>query len=59
MSVPDRLDAIEASQRRIEAMLGQLLDMLAAEGFEEEEDEPMLTLDGDAVGGQRNGLEPL
>lgn len=42
---------------RIEAKLDALLDALADEG--EETEQPQLTLDGEAVGGERDDSQPL
>jgi hypothetical protein len=42
---------------RIEAKLDALLDALADEG--EEMEQPELTLDGEAVGGERDDTQPL
>lgn len=42
---------------RIEAKLDALLEALADEG--EEMDQPQLTLDGEAVGGERDNSQPL
>jgi len=49
-SQPSQLD-------RIEAKLDALLDALADEG--EEVERPELTLDGEAVGGERDDSQPL
>jgi hypothetical protein len=49
-SEPTQLD-------RIEAKLDALLDALADEG--EEMEQPELTLDGEAVGGERDDTQPL
>ena len=42
---------------RIEAKLDALLEALADEG--EETEQPVLTLDGEAVGGERDDSQPL
>lgn len=42
---------------RIEAKLDALLEALADEG--EETEQPVLTLDGEAVGGERDDTQPL
>lgn len=52
-----KLDRILESQARIEAKLDALLDALADEG--EEMERPELTLDGEAVGGERDDSQPL
>lgn len=52
-----QLDRIELSQARIEDKLDALLAALADEG--EEMGQPELTLDGHAVGGERDDSQPL
>lgn len=49
--------AQESQLDRIEAKLDALLEALADEG--EEMDQPELTLDGEAVGGERDDTQPL
>lgn len=52
-----QLDRIELSQARIQDQLDALLEALADEGEEVEQRE--LTLDGQAVGGERDDSQPL
>lgn len=51
-----QLDRIELSQARIEDKLDALLAALADDG---EEAEVRITLDGEAVGGERDDSQPL
>lgn len=52
-----KLDRLLENQARIEAKLDALLEALADEG--EETEQPVLTLDGKAVGGERDDSQPL
>lgn len=52
-----KLDRVLKTQARIEAKLDALLEALADEG--EETEQPVLTLDGEAVGGERGDSQPL
>ncbi|CAB3653846.1 hypothetical protein LMG26685_02894 [Achromobacter mucicolens] len=54
---PGSTIAQEPQLDRIEAKLDALLDALADEG--EEMEQPELTLDGEAVGGERDDSQPL
>lgn len=52
-----KFQALQGQLDRIEAKLDALLAALADEG--EETDEPIRTLDGVAVGGERDDSQPL
>lgn len=54
---PPEMDAAPSQLDRIEAKLDALLEALADEG--EEIERPELTLDGEAVGGDRDDSQPL
>lgn len=65
MSLADRLRRIELQQEeqrlataRIEAKVDALIDALAAEG-EEEQEEPTRSLDGELVPGERDQSQSL
>lgn len=51
----DKLDLILARLSSVEAMLGKLIEALA----EEEDDKPMMTLEGGYAGRARDEGEPL